>query len=65
VCFGTEPDTAAMVDQQAGRLLDQPDDRVERMLADPRGYFDRARPRARNEIEKEIAETASRRVRSH
>jgi hypothetical protein len=64
-CFGTEPDIAAMMDQQARRLLDQPDHLAERMLADPRGYFDRARPRACIEIEKEIAETASRRVRSH
>jgi hypothetical protein len=35
------------------------------MLADPRGYFDRARKRARVEIEKEIARRVSDRVRLH
>jgi hypothetical protein len=58
-CFGGEPDIEAMMDRQARSLLLQPDDdRVERMLSDPRSYFARARERARLEIEEEIARKA-------
>lgn len=39
------------------------DDRADRMLADPQGYFARARARARAQIEREIAR-ATRRPRS-
>jgi hypothetical protein len=63
-CFGTEPDIEAMMDRQARRLLQQLDDRTEQMLADPRGYFARARERARVEVEEQIARKAHR-ARSH
>lgn len=58
-CFGTEPDIEAMMDRQARALLHPPDDRVERMLADPRGYFASARERARAEVERDIAGKAA------
>jgi hypothetical protein len=59
-CFGSEPDVAAMMDRQARALLGASDDRVERMLADPRGYFARGRERARAEVERDIARKAAR-----
>lgn len=59
-CFGIEPDVEAMMDRQARVLLGGADDRVERMLADPRGYFARARERARAEVERDIARVAAR-----
>jgi hypothetical protein len=59
-CFGTEPDLEAMTDRQARALLDGSDDRVERMLSDPRGYFAGARERARAEVERDIAREAAR-----
>ena len=59
-CFGIEPDVEAMMDRRARALLDASDDRVERMLADPRDYFARARERARAEVERDIAREASR-----
>jgi hypothetical protein len=58
-CFGTEPDVEAMMDRQARALLGASDDRIERMLADPRGYFARARERARAEVERDIARVAA------
>jgi hypothetical protein len=59
-CFGIEPDIEAMMDRQARALLGASDDRVERMLTDPRGYFARARERARTEVERDIAFEAAR-----
>lgn len=59
-CFGTEPDIEAMMDRQARALLHPADDRVERMLADPRGYFAGARERAQIEVERAIAREAAR-----
>jgi hypothetical protein len=59
-CFGTEPDVEAMMDRQARALLHASDDRVQRMLANPRGYFARARERARIQVERDIAGTAAR-----
>jgi hypothetical protein len=59
-CFGIEPDVDAMMDRQARALLGASDDRVERMLADPRGYFAGARERARAEVERDIAREAAR-----
>jgi hypothetical protein len=59
-CFGSEPDVGAMMDRQARALLGASDDRVERMLADPRGYFARGRDRARAEVERDIAGKAAR-----
>jgi hypothetical protein len=58
-CFGIEPDVEAMMDRQARALLGAPDDRVERMLSDPRGYFAGARERARAEVERDIAREAA------
>lgn len=59
-CFGIEPDVDAMMDRQARALLGASDDRVERMLADPRDYFAGARERARAEVERDIAHEAAR-----
>jgi hypothetical protein len=59
-CFGIEPDIEAMMDRQARALLAVSDDRAERMLSDPRGYFVRARERARAEVERDIAREAAR-----
>ena len=59
-CFGVEPGAEAMMDRQARALLDASDDRVERMLSDPRGYFAGARERARAEVERDIAREAAR-----
>jgi hypothetical protein len=59
-CFGIEPDIEAMMDRQTRALLAASDDRVERMLTDPRGYFARARERARTEVERDIAFEAAR-----
>lgn len=36
------------------------DDRAARMLADPKGYFTRARAKAREQIEREIARATRR-----
>lgn len=62
---GSEPDAEAMVDHQARTFIGRQeaglgastadDDRVRRMLADPRGYFAQARERTRVEVEREIA----------
>jgi hypothetical protein len=59
-CFGIEADLDAMMDRQARGLLGASDDRVEHMLTDPRGYFARARERARAEVERDIAREAAR-----
>ena len=59
-CFGAEPDIEAMMDRQARALLAASDDRVQRMLSDPRSYFARARERARAEVERDIAREAAR-----
>lgn len=47
-------------------VVNDDDDRAERMLADPKGYFARARERARDEVRREIAQGLSeRRLRLH
>lgn len=37
-----------------GILVDDDDDRAEQMLADPKGYFQKARERARAQVKREI-----------
>jgi hypothetical protein len=59
-CSGCSPDIEAMMDYQARRLLQHRDNRAEQMLADPRGYFARARERARTQIQQEITRKARR-----
>lgn len=41
------------------------DDRAERMLADPKGYFAQARERAREQVRREIEGVSERRLRLH
>jgi hypothetical protein len=51
------------MDRQARPLLSREandDERAEQMLADPRGYFARARERARHEVADEITRRARR-----
>ena len=49
-----------------GFVVHDDDDRAERMLADPRGYFAKARERARAEVRREIeGGLIARRVRLH
>jgi hypothetical protein len=37
-----------------GIVVADDDDRAQRMLADPRGYFEKARERAREQVKREI-----------
>ncbi len=47
-------------------VVNDDDDRAERMLADPKGYFEKARERARAQVEREVEKgLAGRRVRPH
>jgi hypothetical protein len=62
-CCGAGVDIEADMDRQARQLLSREaaeDNRAERMLADPRGYFARARERARREIADEVTRRARR-----
>jgi hypothetical protein len=40
-------------------LVNDDDDRAEQMLADPKGYFQRARERARAQVKREIEDGLS------
>jgi hypothetical protein len=42
-----------------GIVVADDDDRAQRMLADPRGYFARARERAREQVKREIEDGLS------
>jgi hypothetical protein len=44
-----------------GMFVADTDDRAEQMLADPKGYFERARARARAQVRREIADGLSER----
>jgi hypothetical protein len=44
-----------------GIVVADTDDRAEQMLADPKGYFERARARARAQVRREIADGLSQR----
>jgi hypothetical protein len=47
-------------------VVNDDDDRAERMLADPKGYFERARERARAQVRREVADGLNgRRLREH
>ena len=47
-------------------VVNDDDDRAERMLADPKGYFERARERARAQVKREVADgLAGRRPQPH
>jgi hypothetical protein len=49
-----------------GFVVNDGDDRAEQMLADPKGYFARARERARQQVKREIEDGLSeRRLRLH
>ncbi len=49
-----------------GIVVNDDDDRAERMLADPRSYFQQARERARVQVKREIeGGLTERRTRSH
>ncbi len=55
-----------MRDVAEGIVVHDDDDRAERMLADPRGYFQQARERARVQVKREIeGGLTERRARSH
>ena len=45
----------------ADRIVADTDDRAAQMLADPKGYFERARARARAQVRREIADGLSQR----
>jgi hypothetical protein len=44
----------------AVKINGHPDDRVERILEDPSGYFAKARRRARDEVKQEMTRTEKR-----
>ncbi len=47
-------------------VVNDDDDRAERMLADPKGYFEKARERARAQVKREVKYgLAARRLREH
>jgi hypothetical protein len=47
-------------------VVNDDDDRAERMLADPKGYFERARERARAQVRREVEDGLNgRRLRAH
>lgn len=48
-------------DMPDGVVVADTDDRAEQMLADPKGYFERARARARAQLKREIADGLSER----
>ena len=53
-------------DVPEGIVVNDDDDRAERMFADPRGYFQQARERARAQVRREIeGGLTERRARSH
>lgn len=65
-CWTAGPDIEAETDRQARRLLSRDTvggDRAAQMLADPRGYFARARERASREVADEITRRARRTAR--